>query len=33
MSDESHVVDTNVLIDYLDDSIPARNQRIDEILR
>ena len=33
MSDDAYLLDTNVLIDYLDGSIPAENHRIDAIFR
>lgn len=33
MSADAYVIDTNVLIDYLGDQIPAKNQHIDEVLR
>lgn len=33
MSGDAYLLDTNVLIDYLDGDIPSENHRIDEIIR
>jgi len=33
MSADTYLIDTNVLVDYLDDAIPPENRRIDDIFR